>query len=104
MMFDFTPTSKLLGDCTMWYNVSCQGATVNDLINFALSRSEWGDVRVIPNGESWFNAVAKLEYSYGRITKGNIPDDIRAKDVVKIEANGGWGSMDYYVYVELKEG
>lgn len=105
-MFDFTATSGILGDCTTWYSVSSDGKTVNDLIDFVIrcKRQEWGEIRIVPNGGNWIlDNICELEYSYGKITKDNIPEDIKNKCISKIDANGGWSNMDYIVYLDIEK-
>lgn len=103
-MFKFTAKSKLLGDCTMWYDVSCQGKNVGDLIEYVLGeRNEWGDINIIPKDCKWLEREYELEYSRGKIVKSNIPDNVKSLPLLKVEANGGWGAMSYFVWVDIEK-
>ena len=104
-MFEFTATTGTLSDCTTWYNVSCNGNTVGDLIDYVLTerRQEWGDINIIPKGAKWLEREYELEYSRGKIVKSNIPDDVGSLPLLKVEANGGWGAMSYFVWVDIEK-
>jgi hypothetical protein len=104
-MFDFKATSELLGDCTMWYDVSCNGNTVGDLIDYVLTarRQEWGEINVIPKEAKWLESEYELEYSKGKIIKSNIPDTVKSQPLLKVDANGGWSSMSYFVWVDIEK-
>ena len=104
-MFDFTATTGTLSDCTVWYNVSCNGNTVGDLIDYVLTarRQEWGDINIIPKEAKWLEMEYELEYSRGNIVKSNIPDTVKSLSLLKVKANGGWGSMSYFVWVDIEK-
>ena len=104
-MFKFTAKSKLLGDCTIWYDVSCDGKTVGDLIDYVLTarRQEWGDINIIPKDCKWLEREYELEYLRGNIVKSNIPDTVRSLPLLKVEANGGWGYTSYFVWVDIEK-
>ena len=88
----------MLGDATIWYDVDCQGMTLRELINFALSRGEWGDVHICEGG--WLDHIYNLEYKKDRIVNDDIPEYIKDCRIRECEANGGWGAMSYYCYME----
>lgn len=104
-MFEFTATTGTLSDCTVWYNVSCNGNTVGDLIDYVLTarRQEWGDINIIPKEAKWLEREYELEYSKGKIIKSNIPDTVKSQPLLKVDANGGWSSMSYFVWVDIEK-
>lgn len=101
-MLNFTGTSEN-GDCTWNYNVELDKAcTVGKLINTILSQKpdEHGSIRIC-----WwhFSDATSLkhqcEYDKGKIVNDPFPDNILAKPVIEVRANGGWSFMNYTIRV-----
>lgn len=80
------------GDETSNYDLKFEkGTTVQDVIDFVLSRTgEWGSIR-IDRGKS----RCKLEYKYGKVTSDNIPPDLKSRKIRSGFSNGGWSLMSY---------
>ena len=94
-LLDFKLSSGPYGDETSRYDVKVNkdGATVTDIINYALSKKEeWGYVCI----DSFFSNK-RLEYRYGSIISDNISSEDKNKVVKTITASGGWFRMDYII-------
>ena len=95
----FIQTHSMGSDCTAPYDVvDYQAKTVVEFINEMLQqcKSEWGDIDV------WVDTrplPGRVDYKRGELL-GEIPDDWQYKEVVKVIAAGGWGNMDYRIYVK----
>lgn len=99
--------TKDVGDGTSWYDVLFpEGATVGDFVEWVLtnSRREHGTLYIKNLGVGVFdfdNVVAESEYGVGerggrfKGFKGGVLD----KKIDHVVANGGWGLMDYFIYV-----
>lgn len=88
-----TRHKKSLSDCTEVYSMSFDaGMTVRKFIDVILKKKEWGCI---------FFADVKgyIEYSYGKITNGNI-NKFMDYQIVAGSANGGWTRMDYRLVIE----
>lgn len=88
------------GDETSLYALEWEeGATVQDLIDFALSKKdEWGYIDIKVDVGS-INIYRRLEYRYGEILDDKIPSRVKSSTIVQGSANGGWTRMDYSVKV-----
>ena len=76
-----------------------EGATVADLIAYALSNhNEQGSIAIV-RPQSWLGleVVCKLEYAYGRIEADSIPEEIKAKKLERVSGFGGYSLMDYNI-------
>ena len=94
-LLDFKLSGGPYGDDTSTYDVKVNkdGATVTDIINYALSKKEdWGYVCI----DSFFSDK-RLEYRYGIIISDNISSEDKNKVVKTITASGGWSRMDYII-------
>ena len=100
MDFSLTHVRGPFGDQCSIYDVNFQlGATVSDLISFALSKKqEWGHISVHRKRES-FPYRHMLEYSYGQIVYDVIPNEIKETVIENISASGGWSRMDYDIEI-----
>ena len=89
------------GDETSMYELEYErGTTVQDLIEFALSNTrEWGKIEINKYPKQSFPYDYTLEYRYGQLTNGFIPDNIRQMEIRKGTANGGWSLMTYTIMV-----
>ena len=95
----FIQTHSMGSDCTAPYDVvDYQAKTVVEFINEMLQqcKNEWGNIDV------WAETTplpGRVDYKCGELLQ-EIPDDWQYKEVVKVVASGGWGSMDYRIYVK----
>ena len=95
-MMTFIQTSEEFGDCSIFYEVKLDRPyTVGEFINLVLveKNKEWGKFRIYNPNVSWMD-YERYEYQYG-ILKDAIPNELREKKIISIEAHGGWTQMDY---------
>lgn len=95
----FIQTHSTGSDCTAPYDVvDYQAKTVVEFIHEIIQQrnSEWGDIDVWTENEPLPGRVA---YKRGELLQ-EIPDEWQYKEVMKVIAAGGWGNMDYRVYVK----
>ena len=95
----FIQTHSMGSDCTTPYEiVEYQAKTAVEFINEILQqrKSEWGDIDVWVDNRP---LPGRVDYKHGRLL-GDIPDEWRYKEVVKVISAGGWGRMDYRIYVK----
>ena len=96
----FIQTHSMGSDCTAPYDiVDYQAKTAVEFINEMLQqcKSEWGDIEVwADNGPLDYK---RINYKRGELLD-EIPDVWQYKEVVKVIAAGGWGRMDYRIYVK----
>ena len=96
----FIQTHSMGSDCTAPYDVvDYQANTVVEFINEMLQQcnDEWGDIEVWADNKPL--VYKRVDYKQGELL-GEIPDEWQYKEVVKVIAAGGWGSMDYRIYVK----
>lgn len=96
----FIQTHSMGSDCTAPYDiVDYQAKTAVEFINEMLQqcKSGWGDIEVWANNKP-------LDYKHINYKRGElleeIPDAWQYKEVTKVIASGGWGNMDYRIYVK----
>ena len=95
----FIQTHSMGSDCTAPYDVvDYQAKTVVEFINEMLQqcKSDWGDIDVWVDNRPLPGCV---DYKRGELL-GEIPDAWQYKEVTKVIAAGGWGRMDYRIYVK----
>lgn len=103
-MFDLRQSGPTGGDETAMYSVQFErgkpmptiGEFIKDLI--ANHSGDWGGVQIREDKNRTLG-IAHLGYSYGKITADSIPDEIKAKQIKRISASGGWSRMDYLIFV-----
>ena len=93
---------KDLSDCTSCYRIELDKKyTVNDFASAVLIQS--------PNSSGYIEIYRKYKFIGDpiipcRYSKGNIitafSDDILNKNVVKAEAHGGYGVLNYLIWIE----
>lgn len=100
MDFSLTHVRGPFGDECSIYDVNFQhGATVSDLISFALSNTrEWGYISV-HRKRGHFPYRHMFEYKYGQVVYDVIPNEIKEKVIKKASAYGGWSKMDYDIEI-----
>ena len=94
-LLNFKISGGPYGDDTCSYDVKVNknGATVTDIINYALSRKQdWGYVCI-----GSFFSDKRLEYRHGTVISDNISSEDKNKVVKTISASGGWSRMDYII-------
>ena len=96
----FIQTHSMGSDCTAPYEVvDYQAKTVVEFINEMLQqcKSKWGDIEVWADNMPL--VYKRVDYKRGELL-GEIPDEWQYKEVVKVISAGGWGRMDYRIYVK----
>ena len=96
----FIQTHSMGSDCTAPYEiVDYQAKTVVEFINEMLQqcKSKWGDIEVWADNMPL--VYKHVDYKHGELL-GEIPDEWQHKEVVKVISAGGWGLMDYRIYVK----
>ena len=81
------------GDCTSQYEVTFpQDITVDEFIKLVIQENpkEWGDFCVY-----WNCPIVK--YRDGKRFASVPYDEYRNMKVLRVQANGGWGRMDYII-------
>lgn len=123
----FTLKSGPHGDCTCWYDIEVpKGWTLRDFITYAVhiyakEHKEWGCIRKVPfegyrdhiveyDGKQGENGAAWLYKGEQYMTpneKSELLENSTAlynkyidREIVSVRANGGWGTMDYYLDFE----
>jgi len=91
-MFKLNRVTRIFGDETAGYEVILDKKyTVKELLDTVLGiKSEWGSFS-IKNGNC-------CEYEGGKLLSNLSEEDLN-KEVVKVDASGGWSMMNYYVTV-----
>lgn len=98
-MFTLTQDTPTGGDCTAGYKVQFSKAyTLREFIEEVLKRNSrgWGEFKLE-------NLGARTEYREGRLVKQNFADALLDSKITKAYAAGGWGLMDYYLTIDLKD-
>lgn len=100
MKFTLQHETGPFGDETSLYSVDFpKGATVSDLIDFALSNTrEWGRINIKPDILKILSTY-RLEYRYGVTISDTIPPSIKYSPIKKVSAHGGWTMMDYNIEI-----
>jgi hypothetical protein len=107
------------GDETSQYSVSFQEQfTVRDFVLSVLEDSQkennahgwWGYFYIVDPHSSISTYIYEYRAGklfYGKYISAEVADSYygihRDKIVTKLTAHGGWGSMDYYIYIEDNE-
>lgn len=94
----FIQTHAFGSDCTATYDVEdYQAETAVEFINEMLQQCKktWGGIEVWAVNR---HLPGRVDYKHGELLK-EIPDEWRNKEVVKVIAAGGWGYMNYRIYV-----
>ena len=95
----FIQTHGMGSDCTAPYDVvDYQAKTVVEFINEMTQqiKREFGHIDVWAGNRP---LPKRVEYKQGELLQ-EIPDEWQYKEVVKVIASGGWGRMDYRIYVK----
>ena len=81
-MIRFTPTGGPYHDSTCDFKViTPKGATVKDIIEFALTQDEWGTISVKGKGELVY-ARGPIDTKLGLVKSDCIPEEVDRKSVV----------------------
>lgn len=101
-MFQRSRSGKERSDCTAPYDVQLDKEyTVIEFISAVLTYyPEWGYIGIYCKGEIFGKPYC--EYSHGRLLS-SLPEEFWYKKVIKVKADGGWGNMDYLLWVEEGE-
>lgn len=84
------------GDCTAPYDLEFnRECTLKEFIDFIITRGSFGDITI--NTPKIFYA---LEFKPNKITKGSLESDLLNNIVTKANCAGGWGRMDYRIWVK----
>lgn len=89
MAFEMICTGGPYGDCCSSYAVEFdKPCTVSDVVDFILSRGEWGNIEI--------DGVKVAEYKGSNLNHA-ISRRRLTKQVSKIRAHGGWSLMSFYI-------
>lgn len=94
--------TRSLSDDTYCYDFRLQNEkTVEDVIEWILENKlgEWGDISVNADNRSVYHHTAKCEYTNHSIKGDPIPDEYLTREVKEMTANGGWGRMDFVIFI-----
>ena len=96
----FTRTSRIRGDeCASYAVTEYKAKTVREFVNEVLQNTkEWGYIKVVVEGISWLE-YPECEYRYGNFLS-TLPAEYLDKEITKVDGDGGWSRMDYYVSVK----
>lgn len=90
--------TEMLGDATCWLQVEGipDGFMVEDAIKWVVSlcRNEFGSIYV-----EKARRIEIASYHHCEVTSedADVIALLQGREVEKIEANGGWGQMNYYI-------
>lgn len=94
-MIKFQQTARTGGDETAPYDVILDREyTVRELINYILTRKEWGRIDIRCAGKQ----SASVGYKGSKLPS-QLPDDIQDRVVVSAKAAGGWSNMNYLIEI-----
>lgn len=97
---------KTLSDSTFCYEVSFdRDYTVKEFLDFVMSdenKANWGYISIIKESKKQI-VMNERRVAYNKMLPKhiNISEYANAK-IIKARANGGWGSMDYYLTINAK--
>lgn len=88
----------MLGDATYWLKADGipEGFTIKDTIKWVVSlcRNEFGKIYV---GRIGRKEIASYHHCEITSEDEDVITQLQGREVETIEANGGWGQMDYYI-------
>lgn len=103
-------TTKMLGDATCWFKAEGLPDALNladaiKLILATIEKDEWGHIDVEYEGAEGFLGDKVVEYRYGEVKKWDdgLFNAFNNRAVDKIQANGGWGMMNYYINLKQED-
>lgn len=101
---ELVETKGPFSDATSIYDVKFRkGTTVRQFISEVLNtRAERGSIEIV-RGSKVKLFQDGLKYSHGGITGKcgvGISEEENEKVVLRAEAHGGWGAMDYFLWLE----
>lgn len=92
--------TEMLSDATYWLKAEGipNGFTVEDAIKWVVSLNEREFGSIYLRLEGW-QREGLATYRYGKATSENVDviAQLQGREVDAIEANGGWGQMNYYI-------
>lgn len=99
MKIKFIPISPMLGDATTWYNIDFNG-TIEEFINEVINRDDnFVRIKILKDGEDEiFSSEPTYDFNFHKKAE-DFPSEYLDKKPVRIKANGGWGNMEYFVWV-----
>lgn len=100
-MFDRCSGGPMGGDMTCIYSVFLRGEyTVGKFINEMLQKygNEWGSIEIRPSNNP-YRKLGWYGYESGKLTSSSLTSDYLDKKVTRASANGGWGNMDYILWI-----
>lgn len=92
-------TTGMLGDVTYWLQATLDipnGLMLEDAISWIVSLNMNGFGRIYL-GKSGRKEIATYHHCEITSEDSTVISQHQGKDVEKIEANGGWGQMNYYI-------
>lgn len=109
MKLNFSKAGRTMGDETTPYNVLFdKDCIVSEMIESILKENptEYGTIELRGKAyeDEWsreFNmSYPSCDYVRGKVTKVNIPDKYMSACVHNVDSCGGWGRMDYFIYIK----
>ena len=92
------------GDATSNYNITTSAKTVREfvyeVIEYMQKHNEWGSIDAFASKNSGY--ITLVDYSRFKVNFSNSYSSYCNKPIERIWANGGWGTMSYYI--PCKEG
>ena len=93
------------GDSTTNYDIKLdKPCNVGEFVNMMLKErpDEWGEIHVYKPLDTFSAKHPSCEYKSGSLITDPLPDDILAKPIQSIRANGGWTYMTYFITLDIK--
>ena len=95
---DFHKTQEN-GDATSNYNITTSANTVREfvyeVIEYMQKHNEWGNIYAFSSKNSGY--ITLVDYSRFKVNFSNSYSSYCNKPIERIWANGGWGTMSYYI-------
>ena len=101
---DFHKTQEN-GDATSNYNITTSANTVrefvHEVIEYMQKHNEWGSIYAFSSKNSGY--ITLVDYSRFKVNFLNNYGSYCNKPIGRIWANGGWGTMSYYITCKEEE-
>lgn len=89
------------GDATANYDVVfTPGMTFAGFLNEVLGKDNWGDIHLCGISEGWPPTVVEYSREHFEVKDQELFHKYLTTPLKSVWANGGWGSMSYFVTLE----